>query len=237
MNEIYSRTEMLLGAEAVEKLKNSHVIIFGIGGVGSFSAEAVARVGVGEITIVDKDKVSSSNINRQLIALHSTVGMAKVEVMKKRIADINPDIKVNALESFCLPENVDEFFRKKVDYVIDAVDTVSAKIAIIEKCIAENIGIISAMGAGNKLNPQDFMVADIYKTEECPLCRVIRRELKKRNIRRLKVVYSKEKPVKTSGETDEESGKVIPGSVSFVPSTMGLILAGEAIKDIICEKE
>ncbi|MBE7011437.1 MAG: tRNA threonylcarbamoyladenosine dehydratase [Ruminococcaceae bacterium] len=233
MSEIYNRTEMLIGVEAVQKLKKKHIMIFGIGGVGSYSAEAVARVGVGEITLVDKDRVSASNINRQLIALHSTVGMAKVEVMKNRISDINPDIKVNALESFCLPENIDDFFKGKVDYVIDAVDTVSAKLAIVEKCKQNNIGVISAMGAGNKLNPQDFQVADIYKTEECPLCRVMRRELKKRGVKDLKVVYSKEKSNTLSGKINEESGKSIPGSISFVPSAMGLILVGEAIKDLI----
>lgn len=233
MNEIYNRTEMLIGTEAIEKLRNAHIMIFGVGGVGSYAAEAVARAGVGEITLVDKDKVSKSNINRQLIALNSTVGIAKVEVMKTRIADINPEIKVNAVESFCLPENIDDFFDGKIDYVIDAVDTVSAKLAIVEKCKEKGIGIISAMGAGNKLNPQDFQVADIYKTEECPLCRVMRRELKKREIKNLKVVYSKEKAMVRDAKIDTESGKQIPGSISFVPSVMGLILAGEAIKDII----
>ena len=233
MNEIYERTEMLIGKEAVEKLKNAHVLIFGIGGVGSYSAEAIARAGVGEITIVDKDTVSVSNINRQLVALKTTVGMPKVEVMKNRISEINDEIKVNAVEKFCLPENVDEFFTGKIDYVIDAVDTVSAKLAIIEKCKEKGIGIISAMGAGNKLNPQDFQVADIYKTENCPLSRVMRRELKKRGIESLKVVYSKEEPVNVESKADEETKKAIPGSISFVPSVMGLILAGETIKDII----
>ncbi len=237
MNEIYKRTEMLIGKASVDVLKKSHIMIFGIGGVGSYAAEAIARAGVGEITLVDKDKVSVSNINRQLIALNSTVGKSKVEVMKSRIEDINPGIKVNAVEKFCLPENIDEFFDRKIDYVIDAVDTVSAKIAIVEKCKKVGIEIISAMGAGNKLNPEDFQIEDIYKTEECPLCRVMRRELKKRGIADLKVVYSKEKSKSLQNEVDGESGKVIPGSISFVPSVMGLILAGEAIKDLILDNK
>ena len=237
MNEIYQRTEMLIGRDSVEILKKSHIMIFGIGGVGSYVAEAIARAGVGEITLVDKDVVSVSNINRQLIALNSTVGKPKVDVMKKRIEDINPRIKVNAIERFCLPDNIDEFFNDSVDYVVDAIDTVSAKIALVEKCKKENIKIISAMGAGNKLNPQEFQVQDIYKTEECPLCRVMRRELKKRGISDLKVVYSKEKPQTLRNEFDEESGKPVPGSISFVPSVMGLILAGEAIKDLVSEKK
>lgn len=233
MNEIYQRTSMLIGEDAVKKLKKSHIIIFGVGGVGSFCAEAIARAGVGKITLVDRDKVSKSNINRQLIALNSTVGEAKVKVMQERIEDINPDIKVVALEKFCLPENVEEFFDDEIDYVIDAVDTVSAKLAIIETAKKKGIGVISAMGAGNKLNPQDFQVADIYKTENCPLCRVMRRELKKRGVDNLKVVYSKEEPTVLEDIVDEESNKKVPGSISFVPSVMGLILAGEAIKDII----
>lgn len=233
MCEIYQRTEMLIGKKAVEKLKNSHIMIFGIGGVGSYAAEAVARAGVGKITLVDKDVVSKSNINRQLVALSTTVGMPKVKVMKERISNINDKIVVSAYEKFCLPDNIDEFFEEKIDYVIDAVDTVSAKLAIIEKCKKSEIGIISAMGAGNKLNPQDFQVSDIYKTEMCPLCKVMRRELKKKGVDSLKVVYSKETPVETKREFDDESGKPLPGSVSFVPSVMGLILAGEAIKDLI----
>ncbi len=229
---IYQRTKMLIGNDAVEQLKKSKVMIFGIGGVGSYVAEALARAGVGELVLIDKDVVSKSNINRQLIALNSTVGKAKVNVMKERIFDINPNIQVTSIEKFCLPENVDEFFENKADYVVDAVDTVSAKLALAEKCKELNIPIISAMGAGNKLNPQDFMVSDIYDTKVCPLCKVMRRELKKRGIESLKVVYSQEEPVK-SGEIDQESGKSIPGSISFVPSTMGLIIAGETIKDLI----
>lgn len=233
MCEIYQRTEMLIGKAAAEKLRESHIMIFGIGGVGSYTAEAVARVGVGKITLVDKDVVSLSNINRQLIALHSTVGLPKVEVMKTRILDINPSTVVNAVEKFCLPENIDDFFQTPVSYVIDAIDTVSAKLSLIEKCKKMNIPIISAMGAGNKLNPLDFLIDDIYNTKECPLCRVMRQELRKRNVKELKVVYSMEKPIKSVNIKDTESKKPIPGSISFVPSVMGLILAGEAVKDII----
>ncbi len=229
---IYQRTKMLIGDSGVEKLKSSRVIIFGIGGVGSYTAEALARAGVGEMVLVDKDTVSKSNINRQLIALNSTVGIPKVKAMQQRIYDINQDIKVTAVEKFCLRENIDEFFTGEADYVVDAVDTVSAKLAIAEKCKEKGIPLISAMGAGNKLNPQDFQVADIYDTSVCPLCRIMRRELKARGIDSLKVVYSQEQPQK-SNVTDEESGKNIPGSISFVPSVMGLIIAGEVVKDII----
>ncbi len=233
---IYQRTELLIGKEAVNKLKNSCVMIFGIGGVGSYTAEALARAGVGKLILVDKDTVSSSNINRQLIALCSTVGRAKVEVMKERIYDINPQIEVKAIEKFCLPENIDEFFDDACDFVIDAVDTVSAKLAIAKKCSKLSIPEISAMGAGNKLNPEAFCVADIYETKVCPLCRVMRRELKARGIKKLKVVYSEEEP-KKSDMQDEESKKNIPGSISFVPSVMGLIIAGETVKDLIKDKK
>ncbi len=233
MSEIYQRTQMLIGEEAVNRLKASAVMIFGIGGVGSFAAEAVARAGVGRIILVDKDTVSESNINRQLVALHSTIGKPKAEIMKKRINDINPNISVEAIERFCLPDNVDEFFIEKTDYVIDAVDTVSAKLAIVKKCKREGIDVISAMGAGNKLNPQDFEISDIYKTTTCPLCRVMRRELKNAGIPSLKVVYTKEEPKSKIKKIDTETNKAIPGSISFVPSTMGLLLAGECIKDIV----
>lgn len=233
---IYQRTELLIGKEAVKKLKNSCVMIFGIGGVGSYAAEALARAGVGKLILVDKDTVSKSNINRQLIALCSTVGRAKVEVMKERIYDINPKIEVKAIEKFCLPENIDGFFEDACDFVIDAVDTVSAKLAIAKKCKELSIPEISAMGAGNKLNPEAFCVADIYETKVCPLCRVMRRELKAREIEKLKVVYSEEEP-KKSDMQDEESKKNIPGSISFVPSVMGLIIAGETVKDLIKDKK
>lgn len=231
METVYSRTELLLGTEGVQRLKKSHVAIFGIGGVGSFTAEALARAGVGELTLVDKDTVSLSNCNRQLIALQSTVGLPKVMVMRDRIFDINPEIQIHTVQALCLPENIEEFFDKNFDYVVDAVDTVSAKIALAETAGKYGVPIISAMGAGNKLNPALFETADIFETSVCPLCRVMRRELKKRNISGLKVVYSKEEPIRpSSGQGDTR--KVSPGSVSFVPSVCGLILAGEVVQDL-----
>ncbi len=236
MSEIHQRTELLIGNAAVKKLEKSHVLIFGIGGVGGSAAEAIARAGVGKITLVDSDKVSESNINRQIVALKTTIGQPKVLVMKKRIEEINPEICVCVQEKFCLPDNIDEFFTEKVDYVVDAVDTVAAKLAIAKKCKAENIPEISAMGAGNKLNPQEFRVADIFSTRVCPLCRVMRRELKKRNIKELKVVYSEEEPIKHKQTGGKDMEKLPPGSVSFVPPVMGFIIAGEVIKDIIKEK-
>ena len=228
----FSRTAYIYGEEAIAKLNNSKVAVFGVGGVGGFACEALARAGVGAIDIFDKDTVSLSNINRQIIALHSTVGRSKVDVMRDRILDINPECTVNAHEIFYLPENADEYDLSVYDYIIDAVDTVSAKLEIV--CRAQKVGVpvISAMGAGNKTDPTLFEVADINRTEVCPLARVMRRELKKRNIDRLKVVYSKEQPVK-SETVDSENRKAIPGSLSFVPSVMGLIMAGEVIKDLV----
>ncbi len=231
MESVYSRTELLLGVDGVERLKRSHVAVFGIGGVGSFAAEALARAGVGELTLVDKDTVALSNCNRQLIALHSTIGLSKAAVMCDRIRDINPDIKVYIAESFCLPENVEDFFDAKYDYVVDAVDTVSAKIALAETAEKYQIPIISAMGAGNKMNPTMFEVADIYETSVCPLCRVMRRELRQRGIARLKVVYSKEEPIRSQG-MEGDGRKISPGSISFVPSVCGLIIAGEVVQDL-----
>ena len=228
----FSRTAFVYGEEAITKLNNSRVAIFGVGGVGGFACEALARAGIGAIDIFDRDTVSASNINRQIIALHSTVGKAKVDVMRERILDINPDCCVNAYEVFYLPENVDEYDLSKYDYIIDAVDTVSAKLEIICRADAISVPVISAMGAGNKTDPTMFAVSDINKTEVCPLARVIRRELKKRGVRKLKVVYSKEEPVK-SEHAEFENGKAVPGSLSFVPSVMGLIIAGEVIKDLI----
>lgn len=228
----FSRTAFLLGEEGVEKLKKSRVAVFGIGGVGGYVAEALARSGVGALDLIDKDVVSVSNINRQIIALHSTVGRKKTEVMAERIKDINPEIQVTVRDVFYLPETAAEFDFSKYDYVVDAIDTVSGKIALVEQAYRANTPVISSMGAGNKLDPTAFEVADISKTSVCPLARVMRRELKKRGIERLKVVYSKEEP-KQSECTDEETGKAIPGSVAFVPSVVGLILAGEVIKDLI----
>lgn len=224
----FSRTEMLIGADALEKLKNSRVAVFGVGGVGSYVVEALARSGVGTLDLVDNDTVNITNINRQLIALHSTVGKFKVDCAKERIVDINPDAKVNVYKTFYLPENADEFDFSQYDYIVDAIDTVTAKIDIIVKATELGVPVISSMGTGNKLDPTLFQINDIYKTEGCPLARVMRRELKKRGIEKLKVVYSKESAVKSP----LEDGKPIPASIAFVPSVAGLIIAGEVIKDI-----
>lgn len=223
MDDKFTRLRPLFGEEALQKLNNSHVAVFGIGGVGSYVAEALARGGIGEITLVDHDVVSESNINRQLVALSSTVGQSKVSVMSSRIKDINPDITVHEKEIFYLPETCEEFNFDDYDYVIDAVDTVTAKINLIEKCSLTNTPIISSMGTGNKLHPELFEIADIYSTSVCPLAKVMRHELKKRGITSLKVVYSKEEP-KIKAQT--------PGSASFVPGVAGLILAGEVIKEL-----
>ena len=228
----FSRTAFLLGEEGVEKLKKSRVAIFGIGGVGGYVAEALARSGVGALDLIDKDVVSVSNINRQIIALHSTVGRKKTEVMAERVKDINPAINVKTYDVFYLPETANEFVFSSYDYVVDAIDTVSGKIALVEQAKAANIPVISSMGAGNKLDATAFEVADITKTSVCPLARVMRRELKKRGIEHLKVVYSKEEPLPSS-VVDEDSGKPVPGSIAFVPSVVGLIIAGEVIKDLV----
>ena len=229
---IFSRTEMLLGKESLEKLKNKKVIVFGIGGVGGYVCEALARTGVGKIDLVDNDTVSESNINRQIIALHSTVGRYKTEVMKERMLDINPQIEVNIFNTFYTPETSKQFDFSKYDYVVDAIDTVSGKIELVlqaEKC---GTPIISSMGTGNKLNPCDFKVADIYKTSVCPLARVMRAELKKRGVKKLKVVYSEETPISHTNP-NKENGRYIPASCAFTPSVAGLIIASEIIKDLI----
>lgn len=228
--EELSRTFALIGESNVQKLKEKKVIVLGVGGVGGYVCEALARTGVGQIDLVDSDKISLSNINRQIIALHSTVGQKKVEVMKSRIGDINKDIVVNAFDKFITKDNLDEFNLKNYDYVIDAIDTVSSKIAIAELCYNEGINVISSMGAGNKLNPCAFKVADIYKTTVCPLARAVRTELKKRGVKKLKVVYSDETPVALP-QIDEE-GKRVPSSIAFIPSVAGLIIAAEVIKDL-----
>ena len=231
MKEEWSRTAYIYGDEAIEKLAMSKVAVFGVGGVGGYVCEALARAGIGQIDVFDKDTVSLSNINRQIIALHSTVGRSKVEVIKERILDINPECKVNAHEVFYLPENAHEYDLSEYDYIVDAVDTVNAKLEIITRANSLNIPVISAMGAGNKTDPTKFEVADIKKTEVCPLARVMRRELKKRGVDKLKVVYSKEEP-KRIENAPVENGKTIPGSLSFVPSVMGLIIAGEVINEL-----
>lgn len=233
MSEKFSRTKMLVGADALSKLSRSRVIVFGVGGVGGYVCEALARAGVGSITLVDNDAVSESNINRQIIALTSTVGMSKTQVMKNRILDINPDAKVDIFNVFVLPENIDDFDLSGYDYVVDAIDTVSGKIAIIEKAYNSDIPVISSMGTGNKLDPTKFEIADINKTSVCPLARVMRYELRKRGVKKLKVLYSKEEPIKPLDANYGETGKPVPGSISFVPSVAGLIIGGEIIKDLI----
>lgn len=234
--EELSRTEMLLGKDAVEALKSKRVIVFGVGGVGGYTCEALARTGVGQIDLVDNDTVSLSNVNRQIIALHSTVGKSKVEVMKARIFDINPSIKVEAKNMFFTPETSGEIDFSQYDYVVDAIDTVSGKIELVMLCNKAGVPIISSMGAGNKLDPCAFKVSDIYKTSVCPLARVMRTELKKRGIKKLKVVYSEEKPI--SREMSAPTvGKRPPASIAFIPSVVGLIVASEVIKDLTKENE
>ncbi len=228
----FLRTEMILGKESTDILASKKVILFGLGGVGSYTAEALARAGIGSITIVDNDTVSVTNLNRQLCALKSTVGKAKVDVVKERILDINPECKVIALQKFCLPENSDEFGLGDYDYIADAIDTVSAKIDLAVKSQALGIPMISCMGTGNKLDPTRFTVSDIFKTSVCPLCRVMRTELRKRGVKKLEVVWSPEEPVKPAA-TNEESGKrQTPGSLPFVPGTAGLIMAGKIILNL-----
>ena len=238
MIEQFSRIERLLGTEAMEKLYSSRVAVFGIGGVGGHAVEALVRSGVGAVDIIDSDDVTVSNINRQLIATHSTLGRKKVEVMKEHLLDINPSAKIETHACFFLPETEGQFDFTKYDYVIDAVDTVTAKLALVEACEKAGTPIISSMGAGNKLDPTAFEVTDIYKTSVCPLAKVMRRELKKRNIKKLKVVYSKEEakiPIEIEGGENDEAHtrRKAPGSVAFVPSVAGLIMAGEVIKDLI----
>ena len=225
----FSRTELLLGKGAVEILAKKRVAVFGTGGVGGFVCEGLARSGIGTLDIIDKDIVELSNINRQLIALNSTVGLNKVDVLESRLKDINKDIVVNKYKCFFLPETSESFDFTKYDYVADAIDTVTGKIELILKAKKAGVPVISAMGAGNKLDPTAFCVSDIYKTDVCPLARVMRRELRKRGVEGLKAVYSKEKPVKPEFKEGEE---ITPGSVSFVPSVMGLIIAGEIVKDL-----
>lgn len=235
MEEIFSRTELLLGSEAMAKLKKSRVCIFGIGGVGGHAAEALVRSGIGEIDLVDNDVISKSNINRQLFALNSTVGRQKTDAAEERLRDINPEIKINKHNVFYLPENAELFDFSEYDYVIDAVDTVSAKIDIILKAKEAGARVISAMGAGNKLCAHKLEVSDIYSTSVCPLARVMRHEMRKRGITDLKVVYSKEEPLKPENKIFGMNGKPIPGSVAFVPPVAGLIIAGEVIADLIRE--
>lgn len=232
MSETFVRTELLLGTEGLERLEHAKVAIFGVGGVGGYVAEALARSGVGAFVLVDKDVVSQSNINRQIIATTKTVGMSKVQVMKERILDINPEAEVEVRECFFLPETAEEFDFTEYSYVVDAVDTVTAKLELVMRAREAGVPVISSMGAGNKLDPTRFEVADIYQTSVCPLARVMRRELKKRGIEKLKVVYSREEAMTPKELLSDESKRVIPGSVAFVPSVAGLIIAGEVVKDI-----
>lgn len=228
MREQFSRTALLLGEAAVETLARSRVAVFGVGGVGGYAVEALARSGVGTLDLIDQDTVAPSNLNRQIIALHSTLGRSKVDVAAERARDINPEIIVNRHECFFLPETADQFDFSCYDYVIDAIDTVSGKVEIILRAQSAGVPVISCMGAGNKLDPTRFRVADIYQTKVCPLARAMRTLLKKKGVERLKVVYSEEEAIQTAG------GRV-PASVAFVPSVAGLILAGEVIKDLVKE--
>lgn len=232
MADIFQRLEILIGENNIKKLNKANIIVFGVGGVGSYVVEGLVRSGIENITIVDSDKVNETNINRQLIALNSTIGKYKVDVLEERIKDINPNCNVTKYNIFYLPENNNIIDLSKYDYVIDCIDTVTAKINIIERCYNLGIKIISCMGMGNKLNPLDIKISDINKTSVCPLARTIRYELRKRNIKKLKVCYSLEEPIKNDDKI-VENGKVIPGSASFVPSVAGLIIASEVIKDII----
>lgn len=233
MPEWLSRTEMMFGSEAVGKLASSRVAVFGVGGVGGYAVEALARSGVGALDLIDNDTVALSNINRQIIALRSTVGRYKTDVAAERIADINPDCKVRAYHSFFMPETAGEFDFTQYDYVIDAIDTVTGKIELVMRAEEAGVPVICAMGAGNKTDPTRFEVADIFSTSVCPLARVMRRELKKRGIKRLKVVYSREEALRPAESREETVRRSVPGSNAFVPSVAGLIIAGEVIKDLI----
>lgn len=230
----FSRTEMLFGKNAMQKLSSSRVAVFGIGGVGGYTVEALARSGVGAIDLIDNDTVSLTNLNRQIIATHNTIGRYKADVAAERVKQINPDCVVSAHKLFYLPETADEIDFTNYDYIVDAIDTVSGKLAIIQNAHNCGVPVISCMGTGNKIDPTALEVSDIYETSVCPLARVMRRELKKRGIERLKVVYSREEPLKPLEICEEEGAKrEIPASCAFVPSVAGLIIAGEVIKDLI----
>ena len=252
MLDQFSRTQLLLGKEAMDKLKNSRVAVFGIGGVGGYVCEALVRSGIGAFDLIDDDKVCLTNLNRQIIATRKTIGRYKTDVMKERMLDINPDIEVRLHNCFFLPENASDFPFDEYDYIVDAVDTVTAKIELVMKAKEMNVPIISSMGAGNKLDPSAFCVSDIYKTKMCPLAKVMRRELKQRGVKKLKVVYSEEKPIRPVEDMSIScrnhcicppgaqhkctERRNIPGSVAFVPSVVGLIIAGEVIKDLTVEE-
>ncbi|MBR6045983.1 MAG: tRNA threonylcarbamoyladenosine dehydratase [Ruminococcus sp.] len=233
MPEQFSRSALMFGEDGVMRLRRARVAVFGVGGVGGYVIEALARSGVGTLDITDNDTVSESNINRQIIALHSTVGRYKTDVMAERIRDICPDTVVNAHRCFFLPDTADQFDFSQYDYVVDAIDTVTGKLSIIEKAKAAGVPVISAMGAGNKLDPTALRVADISRTDTCPLARVIRYELRKRGIKRVKAVYSTELPSGSDSEEKTHSGRSVPASNAFVPSAMGLVIAGEVVKDLL----
>ena len=234
----FSRTQLIIGEENIEKLRNTTVLVFGVGGVGSHCIEAIARAGVGKLILVDNDTVSMTNINRQSIAYHSTVGQYKTQLMKKRIYDICPETEVITHEVFVLPDNLAEIITEDVDYIVDAIDTVTAKLAIVETAQKLQIPLISSMGTGNKVHPELFQIADISKTSVCPLCKVMRKELKARGIYHQKVLFSTEKPITPTGTTGEDPGKrrALPGSISFTPPVAGIIIAGEVIRNL-CDIE
>lgn len=234
MEEQFSRTELLIGKDNLEKLHNSKVVIFGLGGVGSYVVEALTRAGIGNFILVDNDVVEMSNLNRQIIATRKTIGRAKVEVEKERILEINPEAKILTYKEFFMPSS-ENLFDNSVDYIIDCIDTVTAKIELVVRAKKLNIPIISSMGTGNKLDPTKLEISDIFQTSICPLAKVMRKELKNRDIENLKVLYSKEMPIKVEEKSDEDlnNKKRVPGSISFVPSVAGLIIAGEVIKDLI----
>lgn len=234
MTDVFSRTALLVGTDGLARLARARVAIFGLGGVGSFTAEALLRAGVGHFLLVDHDTVDATNINRQIHATAHTVGQKKADAMRARMLEIRPEADVQAIAEFYAPERAETFFAEPLDYIVDAVDTVSAKISLAEEATRRSIPIVSAMGAGNKLDPTRFEVADIYETSVCPLAKVLRKELKKRGVPRLKVVYSKEPPLRTaSGNAENGARRQTPGSISFVPSVAGLILAGEVVRDIL----
>lgn len=235
-NNPFARTQLLLGQENMEKLANARVAVFGVGGVGGYVTEALARSGIGTLDLIDHDKVSLTNLNRQILALHSTIGTYKVDAAAERIRDINPQAVVNVYKTFYMPDTAGEFDFSVYDYVVDAIDTVTGKLELVMQAEKSGTRIISSMGAGNKLDPAAFEVADIYRTSVCPLAKVMRRELKKRGIKKLKVVYSKEQPLVPTGNTqeaDENQRRQTPGSLAFVPSAAGLIIAGEVVRDLI----
>ena len=230
----FSRTEMLIGEDGIKKLSNAKIAIFGIGGVGSYVAEALARCGIGSFILIDNDKVTITNINRQIIATTKTIGQYKVDLMRQRILDINPNAKIEIYKTFYMPDCKEKILDNSVSYVVDAIDTVTAKIFLIEEAIRLNIPVVSSMGTGNKLDPSRFEITDIYKTSVCPLAKVMRKELKKRNIKKLNVLYSKEEPVKIQNNIEEKTNKrQVPGSIAFSPSVAGMMIASKVVKDLI----